>query len=345
MTSGELLLEREFGEYDTDPDERGAAKPKKVFFPKEVSQVYTIPYMLHNTCERFKELAKPKEPNIGWHTCVGQRLMYGTQDSLWPMSPYAMAATPSPRTQTLARPKKNFQIGTVHEGRPIYYYGVGRPSVIWTVSDGAKNGSSTERLKFLAKHKEHNPGYSEDKEQFFYSFGRETPIWKVKHGAMKCPDRPHTILLALHKEYHPDFKEERPIESNVTPAAQNAVASDRVYGLAMPRQHDDGPFRDPVWPVSQKARTSVASPRCLELAHSKPLAEGFQLARGIEWPVSRAAIHAHATPRVEELSRPITRDTMDNVQFNTTAFTVKRSALKGVIPQRILEELSRPSQR
>ena len=96
--------------------------------------------------------------------------------------------------------------------------------------------------------------------------------------------------------------------------------------------------------VTDLAKSATASTRCIELARSKPLAEGFQHAREIEWPVSKAAKRAQASGRLIELARPITRASMDHLQFNPDAFAVKESALKGAVPRRV-EELAQPINR
>lgn len=67
------------------------------------------------------------------------------------------------------------------------------------------------------------------------------------------------------------------------------------------------------------------------------MCEGYRPIRDGEWRVSRSALKATATERLKELSAPIVRDTMDHVQFNPLAFTVKESALKGRVPARINE--------
>jgi len=82
----------------------------------------------------------------------------------------------------------------------------------------------------------------------------------------------------------------------------------------------------------------------MELARPKPLVDGYQLPRDEQWAVTRAAKRASANNRIDELSRPIVRATMDHVQFNPDAFLVKPLALKGSFPQRI-EALSKPIER
>ncbi|XP_076461201.1 sperm microtubule associated protein 2-like isoform X2 [Babylonia areolata] len=293
---------------------------------------------------RLQQLARHKEPKIAFHTCVGPRVMWGTQEMLWPVSPNAMNGSATPRVQALATPKKDFQAGTVHEGRPQYYYSAGRSSVIWSVSDGAKQGSASERVQTLAEHKKYHPDWQEHKQQFYFSCGRASPIWTVPGGATQCSERPRTTQLAEHRKYHSEFQGERPVQSVVSAAARLTKASDHVTNLALPKSRPDGPFRDPQWPVSDQAKSAVASARCMELARAKPLAEGFQHAKEIEWPVSKAAKRAQASGRLLELARPITRASMDHLQFNPNAFAVKESALKGGIPRRI-EELAQPINR
>lgn len=65
------------------------------------------------------------------------------------------------------------------------------------------------------------------------------------------------------------------------------------------------------------------------------MSEGYRPIRDGEWRVPRSALKTIATERLKELAAPIVRDTMDHVQFNPLAFTVKESALKGRISARI----------
>ena len=48
--------------------------------------------------------------------------------------------------------------------------------------------------------------------------------------------------------------------------------------------------------------------------------------------------------RLDELSKPIVRDTMDHLQFNPDAFQVSEAAKKAIVSSRI-EELAQPIQR
>lgn len=96
--------------------------------------------------------------------------------------------------------------------------------------------------------------------------------------------------------------------------------------------------------VTETARKASPSGRCTELAKHKGIADGYIPAREVVWNVGRGALRASITNRVEELSRPIIRASMDHVQFDPDAFIVKDSALKGRCSRRV-EELAQPLNR
>ena len=82
----------------------------------------------------------------------------------------------------------------------------------------------------------------------------------------------------------------------------------------------------------------------MELARPKGTVDGYQLPRDEKWGVTRAAKKASASGRLDELSKPLVRASMDHVQFNPDAFLVKETALKGAIPKRV-HDLATPINR
>lgn len=88
----------------------------------------------------------------------------------------------------------------------------------------------------------------------------------------------------------------------------------------------------------------MASARVQELARPKQLVEGYQPCKETEWAVNRGALRCAPSERIQILSKPIVRETMDHVQFNPDAFTVSESAKKAAISQRIVE-LAQPLSR
>ena len=131
-------------------------------------------------------------------------------------------------------------------------------------------------------------------------------------------------------------------ECLVSSAAKNANASARIEQLAMPRKHNEGQFRDPEWTVSLAACQAHASERTRTLSEARKLPAEWCSSRSPAWQVRRRALNAECTPRMEELSVPIKRETMDHLQFNPDAFQVAPNALKGRCTAR-LEELAQPA--
>ncbi len=89
--------------------------------------------------------------------------------------------------------------------------------------------------------------------------------------------------------------------------------------------------------VSEKAKHYNPSARCQELCRPKALADGYNQARESVWAVTPAARRANITNRLDELSQPIVRATMDHVQFDPDAFLVKEAAKKARGSARIAE--------
>merc|ERR1712050_2426 len=238
--------------------------------------------------------------------------MCGTQDMLWPVPSSAKRAEATPRLQELSRPKKNFQTGNM-VNRTQYVYSCGRSSVICGVSPHAMGANCSERVETLARHKTAPLEYKEDRAQwstiekhYLYSCGRVSPIWPVKNqgNLTEASDRVHS--LAEWKKPHRDYLGERQIQTIIPPTALSCRPSARLESLAEPKNRPEGPFREPTWPVSSRARNASPSNRCLELSKAKNVADGYvpNLDNPI-WPVSKSARRATATPRINELSVPI----------------------------------------
>lgn len=292
--------------------------------------------------ERLKHLAKHKEPNVDWWTCVGPNQNWGTQETIWPLSKSAMQASATPRLEDLATPKRNFQTG-VHVSRPIWQYSCGRDSALDLVPKGAQSASVTERTSTLAQHKSYSR-HTPHRADFLFSCGRASPIWSVAEGAMRAEQRPHTTDLAQHKRPHKEWQPEKEIPWPVSESAQITKPTPRLQSLSEPKNKPEGPFRDAGWPVTESALNSSATARSVELSRPKSLADGFQHARDIQWSVTKAARRANASGRLSELAQPIQRVNMNILQFNPDAFQVKPNALKARMSNR-LTELSQPAAR
>ena len=134
------------------------------------------------------------------------------------------------------------------------------------------------------------------------------------------------------------------MQSAVSNAAKTHTAADRVLELAKSKHRYPEKVRPPQWEVSEMAKTANASSRTIDLSKSKTLSDRYQPSRDVEWPVNQASLFAVASNRLEELAKPIKRETMDHLQFNPDAFKVSATALKGK-PSKRLEELAEPVER
>ncbi|XP_032220697.2 uncharacterized protein LOC5519894 isoform X2 [Nematostella vectensis] len=295
---------------------------------------------------RFVKLARPKENKAVWMTSFWP-INWGDQSMMWPVSKNALSYKGTPRLEELATPKKDYRLD--HPDRiptESYDFSCGRPSVILKVNPLAMKAEPSDRVVELAKPKQTIPEFEErvQRDNYVFSCGRSSPIWAVSLGAKTAEERERTMQLAQPKK--PDARY-RPCRDPIWPvaeAAKRGSPTPRVENLARPKTRPDGPFREPMWQVSSASRRAVASARVQELAKSKQLAEGYQPCRNVETPVPKSALRAIATDRTQSLSKPVVRETMDHVQFNPDAFRVSETALRGRVPDRVLE-LAQPFSR
>lgn len=296
-----------------------------------------------NRRERLITLARPKELKSIWITSHGPRVMWGTQNMLWPVTEAAKGAEATGRVMNLASPKKDFQSG-MKVNRPEYVYSCGRSSVLWDVSPFAMRGNASSRVVDLAGPKQPPKEYRDDRHQHVFSCGRSSPIWGVR-GYDGYEATPRLGQLSSPKTPHNDFVPNRMVQTQIPTNALHARASGRIESLATPKNRPDGPFREPQWPVALSAKKASANQRCVELAKAKGVADGYIPNReDAIWSVSRGAKRAVASGRVNELAVPIIRATMDHVQFDPDAFLVPQTALKGICSKRT-EELAQPLQK
>ncbi|KAI6646493.1 Testicular haploid expressed gene protein-like isoform X2 [Oopsacas minuta] len=293
---------------------------------------------------RFLTLSLPKQTKSTWETSFWPELRWGNQEPIRPISRYALIANPSSRVESLALAKKSFRMETEHISE--HAFSCGRSSPIWEVGDAALMARPTDRLLRLAQHKEPPQDFIDtmDRPNNAFSCGRSSPIWQVCDNARTAKVRPHTARLASAKGTHYDYKEPRSVQSAVSTAAKMHSSSERTEELSKPKHRYPEQVRSPQWDVSEVAKSANASSRTIDLSKSKSLSDRYQPSRDVAWFVSQASLYAVASNRLEELAKPIKRETMDHLQFNPDAFKVSTNALKGK-PSKRLEELSEPLER
>lgn len=137
----------------------------------------------------------------------------------------------------------------------------------------------------------------------------------VSEAAMNAEPTQRIETLAHPKTYAPlkiksssewDWSE---WESDLTEAAKNAAASERVIFLSNPkiphRNYKEG--RSVIWEVSESAKKALPSLRVQQLARPKSRSQYNEDYDASAWKVSPGAKSAQATPRIAELAMPIPR--------------------------------------
>jgi hypothetical protein len=85
---------------------------------------------------------------------------------------------------------------------------------------------------------------------FLFSCGRSSPIWIIPQSAKEPIENPYLESLSRPKPVHQQYLPCRGVETIIPRSALNARVTDRLATLATPRERPEGPFRDPIWPVS-----------------------------------------------------------------------------------------------
>ncbi|XP_065178608.1 sperm microtubule associated protein 2-like [Sycon ciliatum] len=296
--------------------------------------------------KRAQELSVPKQSMRVELTSFPNPIVWGNQTPISAINPAALKASPSQRTCSLAAPKKDFQNPALHA--PEFDVGsCGRESSIWHVSGPAKQAEASQRVEALAQPKTEMKAFIDGQQREMHdigSCGRVSPIRETSQAAQQLDSesRQRTVQLAQPKQPHKDYQPPRTDHCIVSELAKKATASARVEQLAEPKTYNPGPFREPEWEVSAAARKADASERTLELAAPKTTAVGYKPCRSPIWTPANS--FESANPRLDELSVPIKRETMDHLQFDPDAFQVSRNALKAKASAR-LEKLAEPIDR
>ncbi|ELT96655.1 hypothetical protein CAPTEDRAFT_149156 [Capitella teleta] len=294
---------------------------------------------------RMAELAQHRNLRSMWITEEGQKAEWRNQDSLWPVRRAAMKHDPSARLVTLAQPKRNFQQGE-RLSMPEFTYSCGRSSQLWRMNPAALIAEATPRIEQLSQHKTPMKEFVEkaDRDHYVFSCGRSSPLWDVNREAKSAEATGRIESLSKHKENPKSFLPSRTVHTIIPKAALRARSTERIDMLSTARSRDDFPHRDPQWKVTNGAKASTPSTRTTELAKFKGLPDTYQPPREVMRPVTWSARNAACSTRLEEMSRPVMRASMDLVQFNPNAFEVKENALKARCTNRLLE-LSEPLRR
>lgn len=179
-----------------------------------------------------------------------------------------------------------------------------RSSPKWDVSEAACKGTPSPRVKELAEPKKVHPSYQPCKPVM--TMISDNTLFALPTNRVKQLAEPKTYPeLKITEDSEWDWSQWK---SNLTEAAKNAKATERVDYLARPKTAPPTyqPAKGVQWPVSKLAKSVQASERLQKLA--RPKSKGtWEDYDPNAYKVSLGARHAHASPRINELSLPLPR--------------------------------------
>ncbi|XP_055967164.1 sperm microtubule associated protein 2-like [Sorex fumeus] len=282
--------------------------------------------------KRLHDLSRPKKQ---WGT-PDRRLLWGNQDSIYPVSPFALKSHLTRRLESLAEPKE-VSYRYVPD-RIQYNFSCGRDSVIWEIPSPALFAHPSKRIQKLAQPNKIKKNVQQE---------RPMSDQVTKRSFRMSDPSPRLLRLSIAKEIDPNYVPPRKIDARISTSTLRAIATPRIIDLAHPRLKIEGlcfersKLELPVRPISQAALQAIPSPRIQSLAKARPLHEEFMPPRDVYWPVSYAATHSKISPRIQELAHPSAKSPMHIVYYDPEVFKVKPTALKAHCTHRI-EELAIP---
>ncbi|XP_077201803.1 sperm microtubule associated protein 2-like isoform X4 [Paroedura picta] len=139
---------------------------------------------------RLQQLAEPKKVKDVWN--YSSRLVWGNQETIWPLPRRAVTGLPPARILDLAKPKKNF----AQKPQP-------RPSIvlsyeIWEHPMNTHDSMPSERILHLSEPKQCSPVYLEQRP-------RSSPLWHINPPALSCTPSQRILNLSQPRTLSPSF--------------------------------------------------------------------------------------------------------------------------------------------
>ncbi|XP_028316074.1 testicular haploid expressed gene protein-like isoform X4 [Gouania willdenowi] len=183
---------------------------------------------------RISELAQHKTSKTVWATTPCEKLVWGNQEPIWPISPAALRAVPSARIQYLARPKRSFSAWDDQwRNRPM-----------WNVAITLRPVPMSALLQQLSRPKPTHPDHLSNRPSAASIVSSASKTTRTSSGTTR-------LSLPKLKENKICHDLGRPEESiwTISKAAKKASSSVRVEMLSEPKQlsKDYVPPREPEW--------------------------------------------------------------------------------------------------
>ncbi|XP_004571189.2 sperm microtubule associated protein 2 like isoform X1 [Maylandia zebra] len=236
--------------------------------------------------QRILELAQHKTSKTVWATTPCEKLSWGNQGPVWPISASALGAAPSARIQYLSRHKRDFSAREDHrrkeeEATASLFRKTQRPSSKTSQYENTLR-LSTPRTRTRSS-QDAGPPHTPQCE-------KNCPVWHTDPRVKSAVITPRLLQLSKPKLAHPDFQRSREsVASIVSLSSRKARISQRLVQLSLPRLKESnicctlGRPEESIWTVSRAARRATASARIEMLAEPKQLSKDYIPPRDPEW--------------------------------------------------------------
>ncbi|XP_074529773.1 sperm microtubule associated protein 2-like [Halichoeres trimaculatus] len=242
---------------------------------------------------RILELAQHKTSKTVWATTPCEKLSWGNQELIRPVSSAALGATPSARIQYLARHKRDFSAREDHQRKQQEEEEEEEEeevSFFRTTRCPSSRASQYEHIVRLSTPKTRSCRTQEGGPPHTPHCETNCPIWHVEPRAKRSALSLRLLQLSNPKLTHPDFQSNREsAESMVSFASQTAQISQRLTRLSLPRLKESniccklGRPEESIWTVSRAAKKATLSARVEMLASPKQLSKDYIPPREAEW--------------------------------------------------------------
>ncbi|XP_054453121.1 uncharacterized protein LOC129089780 [Anoplopoma fimbria] len=232
---------------------------------------------------RLLELAQHKTSKTVWATTPCEKLSWGNQESIWPLSASALGAIPSARIQYLARHKRDFSAREDHRRKEEASFSrkTQRPS---------SEAPQYEHIVRLSTPRTRSRGSQEAGPPHTPQCDNNCPIWHVAPNVKTAVITPRLLHLSIPKLIHPDFQSNRENAASIVSfPSKTARISQRLVQLSLPRLKQSnicqelGRPVEPIWTVSKAAMKATASARVEMLATPKQLSKDYVPPREPDW--------------------------------------------------------------
>ncbi|XP_027141366.1 testicular haploid expressed gene protein-like [Larimichthys crocea] len=237
---------------------------------------------------RILDLAQHKTSKTVWATTPCEKLNWGNQEPIWPVSASALGAVPSPRIQYLSRHKRDFSAWEDHrrkeeeeEEEASFFRKTQRP---------CSRTSQYEHIVRLSTPRTRSRGSQEVGPPHTPQCENNCPVWHVDPKMKTSVISLRLLQLSKPKLNHPDFQSNRQsVASVVSFASTTAQISQRLVQLSLPRLKQSniccelGRPEESIWTVPRAARKATASTRVERLATPKQLSKDYIAPREPTW--------------------------------------------------------------